>query len=170
MKDYIIQFSGLKEGFHSFDFQVGKPFFDHFDYSEVTKGVFDVALELEKKTRMLILQFAIRGYAEMPCDRCGEPFKQEIQGDRRLIVKFGEEPGEESEEVIILPETEYKIDISQYLYEFINLMVPVKRIHGDDENGNSLCNPEVIRILEENTGKPETDPRWDALKKLKNNK
>lgn len=170
MKDYIIQFSGLKEGIHTFDFRIGKMFFDHFDHSEITECDIALELELEKRTRMLILNFRFQGSAQFPCDRCGDPLDQPITGADRLIIKFGPEPGEESEEVIILPEKEHKVDVSHYIYEFLTLHVPARRVHGEDENGESLCNHEVISRLEEHSGEQESDPRWDALKKLKNKK
>jgi uncharacterized metal-binding protein YceD (DUF177 family) len=85
-------------------------------------------------------------------------------------MKFGAEPGEESEDVIILAEKEYKVDISHYIYEFLTLHLPAKRVHGEDKDGHSLCNSDVIRILEEHSDEQGSDPRWDALKKLKNNK
>jgi uncharacterized metal-binding protein YceD (DUF177 family) len=105
---------------------------------------------------------------EVPCDRCGDPLEQPIEGNSHLFIKFGEEPEEESDDVIIISDRDYQIDVSHYIYEFINLMLPAKRIHGEDENGESLCNPEAIKFLDENSGEQETDPRWDALKKLKN--
>ena len=75
---------------------------------------------------------------------------------------------EENDEIVVIPEHDYEIDLSQYLYEYINLILPYRKVHGEDENGNSLCNPDIIKKIEEHTEEEATDPRWDALKKLKN--
>jgi uncharacterized metal-binding protein YceD (DUF177 family) len=168
MKEYIIPFSGLKEGFHSYDFQVGKKFFEHFDFGEIEEGNVKIDVELEKQTRMLVLSFSMSGYVDLPCDRCGDPLQQELLGESRLFVKFGHEPGEESEDVIVISDRDHQIDISHYIFEFINLQLPFKRIHGED--GKSSCNPEVLEYLKESTQQAETDPRWDALRKLQNKK
>jgi uncharacterized protein len=67
---------------------------------------------------------------------------------------------------VVINEKEHEFDVSQYLYEYIHLMLPIQKVHGTDENGNSLCDPEVIRYIKE-TEDHHTDPRWEALKKLK---
>jgi len=168
MKDYMIQFSGLKEGVHTYDLDVGRKFFEHFSFGEISMGAVKAHCEMEKHERMLIFNFRIKGLVEVPCDRCNEPLEQKIEGSRKIIVKFGNEEMEESDEIYVIPETAYQFDTSQILYEFIHLLLPGKRAHGIDEEGKSLCNPEVLKILEDHHKEEDTDPRWDALKKLRN--
>ena len=45
-------------------------------------------------------------------------------------------------------------------------MLPIKKVHGTDEYGGSLCNPEVTRYIVEKE-EHSIDPRWEALQKLK---
>ena len=61
--------------------------------------------------------------------------------------------------------------MSQFFYEYILLALPIKKIHPDDRNGVSQCDPEMIKKLEEHLTSDidETDPRWNELKKLMNN-
>ena len=92
-----------------------------------------------------------------------------MAGEKKLIVKFGNETYEETDEILIIPETDYQIDLYHYVYEYINLLLPVKKVHPEDSNGNSTCNAEVIKKLEELENQNPTDPRWNELKKLKNN-
>ena len=113
---------------------------------------------------MLIFNFSIDGLVELPCDRCLAPMELKIGGKERLIVKFGQEWEEETEEVIIMPETDSRIDISVFIYEYIMLMLPYKRVHPEDEN---LCDESMMEKLEQHTFEGP-DPRWDALKELKN--
>jgi hypothetical protein len=42
----------------------------------------------------------------------------------------------------------------------------VRLLHPDDENGNSTCDPEMLRLLEAMTPTESVDPRWEALRKL----
>ena len=86
-----------------------------------------------------------------------------------ILVKFGDAYYEENEELQIIPEGVNHFDISPFLYEYIHLLLPVRRIHPEDENGNSLCDPEVIKMLDKSSSSGEPDPRWDVLNKLKNN-
>jgi uncharacterized metal-binding protein YceD (DUF177 family) len=116
---------------------------------------------------MLVFHFAFSGTVRVPCDRCSAEFDLPVEGEERLIVKFGEIHGEESEDIFTITENEHSIDLCPFLFDYINLLVPYRRVHGEDENGKSLCDPEVTKyISEEEPGK--TDPRWDALKRLKN--
>ena len=83
-----------------------------------------------------------------------------------MIVKFGDSYYEESDEVVVIPETEHKLNVSQYIYEFINLLLPIKRVHPNDEQGMSKCNPEILDRLKSAEEDETTDPRWDVLKLL----
>jgi len=67
----------------------------------------------------------------------------------------------------VIPETDYQFDLSTYIYEFIHLGLPARLLHPDDENGNSTCDPEMLRLLEKLAPAGTVDPRWEALKKLK---
>jgi uncharacterized metal-binding protein YceD (DUF177 family) len=87
-----------------------------------------------------------------------------VEGKERLIVKFGQEWLEESDEILIIPETESQIDISGFIYEYIVLTLPYQRIHPE---GEGLCDQEVIEKLNAHT-EQKIDPRWEALKSLKN--
>lgn len=167
LKQFVIPFRGLKNEIHHFDYVIDDKFFDAIEYTDLEHGSVNVGLDLIKEERMMIFEFDIRGIVEVACDRCLDPFDLPIEGRERLIVKFGDHYEEQSDDVVIIPEEAYKFDVSTYIYEFIRLMIPMQCIHPDDEHGNSTCNQEMLDRLAEEDKKPETDPRWDALKKLK---
>jgi uncharacterized metal-binding protein YceD (DUF177 family) len=168
LKHFIIPFRGLKQGVHQYDYQIDKKFFQCLEYAQISNGNVKVGIELTKQERMLIFNFTIDGYVEVTCDRCLGEFNQALAGNEKLIVKFGEKWEEESEDVIIIPEGEYQFDISKYIYEYIVLLLPMQRIHPDDENGNTTCDQDMVARLGSHPGVSERDPRWDALLKLKN--
>jgi uncharacterized metal-binding protein YceD (DUF177 family) len=166
-KQFVIQFGGLKPGMHQFSFSIDHVFFDHFEYSEIKKGLLDVTIDMEKEEKMLVLHFSIHGKVEVPCDRCYIPFDLEISGKENLIVKFGKDYHEENEEIQIIPEGEHHLDVSPFIYEYIHLLMPFRKVHPEDEEGNSLCDPDVIKRIDDNEKDFEPDPRWEVLKKLK---
>ena len=163
LKDFIIHFVGLGICNHQFDFEVSDRFFEQFEYSQLQHGNVRVLVDMDKQERMMVFSFSISGNVEVVCDRCGEEFMFPLEGSQHLIVKFGEEFKEESEEMIVIPVTEYKIDLSSYIYEYLHLMLPAKIVHPDDEHGNTTCNPETLRRLAEYAPHPSADPRWAAL-------
>jgi len=166
LKGFVIQFRGLSIDTHYFNFIIDKKFFEAIDYAELENGLVNVSVEMINQQRMIILNFEIKGFIEVTCDRCLENFNYQISGNERLIVKYGESFQELSEEVIIIPEGEYEIDLSKIIYEYIVLMLPIRCVHTDNESGNSGCNAEMIDRLQKTIVIKEPDPRWDALKDL----
>ena len=94
-----------------------------------------------------------------------------------LIVKFGDEYNDENEELLIIPHTDYKLNVAQFIYETIVLSVPLKKIHPGVADGT--LKSEVLEKLKEFEIKGEVekqtpgeninetiDPRWNKLKDI----
>lgn len=166
LRKYVIPFTGLKDGNHTFNFVVDDKFFEAFEGSEVEKGTVDIRIELIKNPRFLELRFNLDGKVMVMCDRCLEVFNLEIGYNETLYFRFGEESYEQSENVIILSPKEYEIETAQYLYEFIHLALPYQKIH-PEKNGKSGCKISMIEKLNKlSIEEQKTDPRWDQLKKI----
>ena len=167
---YAIPLSGLKEGRHIIDFEIGKEFFELFQESEVKEGSLIANIEMDKRSSHLDLLVRISGNVSICCDRCLEMFLQPIVCENRLLVKFGKNIEDSDPDILSLPVDEHELDIQQQIYEFIHLALPIKRVHGDDEKGNSTCDPVMLEKLKALSIEEEkiTDPRWDELKKLMN--
>jgi len=172
LKDFTIQFVGLKTGKHLFDYRIDKTFFEEFEYDELN-GIDAVAsVELVKKETLLEFNFKVTGSINVNCDLTNEPYTESINGNFDLVVKFGEDYNNENEEILILPHGEYEINVAQYLYELIVLSIPSKRIHPGVKDGT--LQSDILERLEElspkekdiSTDKETMDPRWDTLKKL----
>ncbi len=170
LKDFIIPFEGLSIGNHEFGFEVNRSFFEEITYSEISNGLVNVNLDFEKQETMFILSFSIEGNVEVMCDRCTDNFNYSIKGEQQLLVQFGDEFVEEDSEMIVIPRGDNVINLAPFIYEYIFLMLPIQKIHPDDQSGNSTCNSEMLKKLDElSYTKIQDDPRWDALKKLKKN-
>ena len=169
---YMINFGSLSKGIHEFVFEIDADFFEQFENSIVQKVKADILVTLEKNDIMLLLDFTINGIAKLPCDRCLEELNVEIEGFNELLVKFGELAGEESEDVIVLPNKAHQLDVSQFIYEYISMLIPLRNVHADDETGKSLCNPEALKEIEKykiHEEQKPTDPRWEGLKSINPN-
>ena len=171
-KQFILSFSDLSLGIHDYEFDLGDWFFENFEYSEIKIAKIKVKLTLEKEERMIILNFSINGKAEMTCDRCGDPYQQPLEGTQTLIVKIGSQKMVEDDDVVVLNEHDQHLDITQYLYENVSLLLPMHRIHPVDSKGKSKCNKDTLNLLDNlnplnKTVSETTDPRWEELKKLK---
>jgi len=167
---YQIAFSGLNPGMHTFDFQIGDTFFEQVNDTEITGGAVTVIVTMAKEERMMDLHLEITGKVNVACDRCNELMSVEVSGKERLIIKLGDHYHEESEDVQIIPETVHQFDLRPFLYEYIHLLLPIRRIHPEDEEGNSQCDPDIIKKLKELSERRMQDPRWEALNQLKKKK
>lgn len=166
---YIIQFAGLKEGRHEFEFDVDDLFFEQFESSEIKKGKLSVTVILDKNRQVFEMGFFIKGTVQCICDRCLDELDLPLQYQGKLFFKFGEESYELTDEIIILSSSEYKVDISQYIYEFIHLALPYRKIH-PDINGKSGCNSGMIQKLDSltnnETREKKYNPSWDKLNEI----
>jgi len=173
LKQFNIGFVGLSLGKHNFSFEIDEAFFSCFDNSEVTKGNLQLELLLEKQSSMLVLDFAIKGYVELVCDHCLETYHQSLELQRRLYVKFGDTYSEQTDEIIVIPAGESHLDVSQYVYEYIHLGLPMQHIHMDDEVPGKGCDPALVEklnqyLLKKGPGLTGGDnSAWEALKGLK---
>ncbi len=170
LNKYEITFSGLKEGEHLFEFELDHKFFDNFKESEVHEGSLSARIILDKKPGFLKLDFHIEGEAEVKCDRCLEYFGIPIKYNDKVYVKFGVNSDETTDDMLVINENEHKLNIAQFLYEFILLSLPYRRVHPLNENGESSCNIEMLNRLKElsfrDNNSEKNDPRWNNLKDL----
>lgn len=174
LKGFKIPFTSLKDDSHNFRFEVTDSFFEAFPYSEVKKGKVEVNVDLVKHFNIMTLDIHMDGEVEVNCDRCGNDYFQHIEGDRKLVVHINADSFEDEDDLISLPESVHELDLSQYLYEYITLLIPSKRVCGGNPEGSNQCDPEVIEKLEQlktgsDVGESEkpVDPRWDSLKNIK---
>ena len=180
--DTEIQFSGLKSGIYQFDYTLDDSFFSDFKNEKILGGKVFFDVKLEKKERLMLFFFAYSGKVRTTCDRCLDEIEWPIEGKETLCVKLSDTETSDDENVVILPESAFKIDLAQWMYEFVAVSMPIRCVHPDDADGNPTCDPEMMKYLsdedwneeeeEENgddneNGDTEIDPRWSALLKLK---
>ena len=179
---YNIPLRGLSEGKHEFRYDLDKSFFALIDddTADVKKGDLKVVVSLKKTSVTFELNFDITGTVHVPCDRCLDDIPMDVDTKNKLIVKFGKEYSEESDEIVIIPEEDGEINIAWFLYEFIVLSLPAKKVHPP-----GTCNKAMSSKLNKHRAKsadddPDddsdddisldeddssfTDSRWDGLK------
>jgi uncharacterized metal-binding protein YceD (DUF177 family) len=171
--DALVQFnipvSGLKDGLHSYDFQLDSSFFECFEASTLKDGNLKVKVLFDKRPDLYVLSFNINGTVKTTCDRCLDEFNLPIEGNHDLMVKFDEKVHEDADIVYIL-KGEKSFNIAKYVYEFIYLSMPMIKTHDEAEED---CDEEIMQYLnqqfEEEEKEPEENPLWNALKKFKKN-
>jgi uncharacterized metal-binding protein YceD (DUF177 family) len=176
MKDFEIQFSGLQLGLHEFEFEMNTSFFEYFqekdrDIQSISQADLMAHVDFEKRENMLVFEFSISGNVTLPCDRCTSDMEIELSADRRIVGRFSDEETWHDDEIIHIPLSAYKYDVSELLFEFVMLAIPSKNVHNESD-----CDPEMLQKIEEylvenkdssSEDNDDIDPRWAKLKNLK---
>lgn len=172
LSQFIVHYQSLSAGVHGFDFEIDDKFFEHFDYSEVKRGCLSVQIVIEKGNASPSLAFKAIGSVELPCDRCTADIELPIEGSYLYHIKDSDivDQDYENETIIVIPKTELDLDLAPVVYENIVLLLPYQRNNCTDSKGLKRCNMEILEKLQKISTKENTnttDPRWDALKKIK---
>ncbi|MDG2436780.1 MAG: DUF177 domain-containing protein, partial [Polaribacter sp.] len=72
LKQFNIQFVGLKEGSHLFNYTIDNKFFEAFNFDEYKSSSIEVSLKKIKKSTLFELSFIAAGTIEIPCDLTNE--------------------------------------------------------------------------------------------------
>ena len=170
LHDYKINLVSLKDGLHPYKFEVKDAFFSNFEDSLISKADIIVTLNLTKQINLLIAEFRIEGTTKLICDRSLEEFDYPFNHTYKVHFKYAEEFEEISDEIIHIPFGLPQLDLSQYIYEFIGLSVPMRKIHPKFADEDSTSESEVIYssdVDETEEDIENMDPRWASLKNLK---
>ena len=168
LSPYLIKFSGLKDGLHCFNYELGNKFFKNFDYYDFLDAKLLANLELEKKSTLLNLKFSFSGEIDVQCDVSMESFALKLETDYSVVVKFKDNIISSDDKVVFLPAGSHSLDVSRMIYESIVLAVPQKKVHPGIENGTlkSDIAEKLKNLKPKKNFKEKTDPRWDKLKDL----
>lgn len=168
LPEYVLPFVGLKDGKHTFEFDIDTTFFNAFEFNEFDQPAVKVKLLFDKKRGLMNLSFIAQGSLGLTCDVSNEIFPYQINTSLDWIVKFGDEYDDDNDEFLILPHGSYQVNVAQPIYEMIVLAVPVKKVHPGVVDGT--LDSALLKKLEELQPKEEkldnNDPRWDKLKDL----
>ena len=172
LRAYRVNIVGLSNKVHQFDYEIGEEFFAHYGKGLVSEGSFHADVTLDKRETFIEARFLITGTATLVCDRSLDPFKQPMKIDKKIVFKYGDADEELSDEIIMIHRDADSLELGQYMYEFIGLEVPIKKLHprykDEPENADETEGKIIYTSASsENKKEDDIDPRWEKLKKLK---
>jgi uncharacterized metal-binding protein YceD (DUF177 family) len=186
---YKVDLKGMQEDVQNYEYSLDNQFFINVSGEDVQKGRINVKLTVTKRKGFFDFAFVLSGVAVIPCDRCLEDMDLLIETTAHLVVKFGKDYAEESDEIVVIPESEGVINLAWFLYEFVALAIPIKHIHAPgkcnkqmtsklkkhltkSEEDDDMFDADIDDIIitdDGNSDDRDIDPRWDALKGFKEN-
>lgn len=183
---YNIQLKAMEVGKSEIEYHLGNEFFEAIDEEAIQKGNVTAKVSITKTIKESELHFELEGKVVVLCDRCLEEMDQPIKTSGHLIVRMGKEFKDDGDDVVIIPEEQGIINVSWFLYEFIELAIPIKHVHpfGHCNSGmasklnehlvdsesfedDAVSFDDTISSVDNGSDEGKIDPRWEALKKLK---
>lgn len=162
LPEHTIAISGLKDGAHSYAYELGAGFFRACGREDFLGGQAHVDVRMERTNHLLVARLHVDGHVDMLCDHCNAPMEQPVKGDQRQVFKLtGGEQTDDDELVGLDPDT-HEINLTHYIFECISLHLPIRHVHPE-----GACDPAVADALEKIQVNHEPDPRWAALQDLK---
>lgn len=180
LRAYDINIIGLENKRYEYDFVSDSAFFQVLDQQLITSGDVTTHLTLDKSETMIRLDFAIRGVVEQTCDRSLDGYDEAVDTRQTLYLKFADRNEELTDEIELIERNTPTINVARYIFDFIALALPMKRLHprfraeADDEDdetqGKLIYTSGSASDANDPTDEtPAVDPRWEALRKLSNN-
>lgn len=170
-KELRFDIQELPDGESSKERLLTEGFFELDDEISFLKG--KVYINFFRTDHFIKVSFSLKCTVELICDRSLEPFEKKVEG--RFDILF--QPGEIEESVTAesavkqIPGDDLVLDISDEVRDTIMLNIPIKKIHPkfEDESGKikEFETAQFGDLPEED--EQSIDPRWEKLKKLKNN-
>jgi uncharacterized metal-binding protein YceD (DUF177 family) len=149
-----------------FSYQLDDAFYQGLEQTEIKGGLVQAKVVIKKVADAYDVTLTQQGYIVVECQRCLDDMSWRVDVTDHLVVKFGTDLTEQTDELVVIGEQEL-FDIGWYLFEFAALTIPICPTHEEGE-----CNPEMEEKLKEyapGEKSDEIDPRWEQLKSLINN-
>ena len=170
LERFKIDLKGLTQDVTALEWDLDDHFFSALDSADVQGGALHVSGSIRKATGFFELLLHISGTVRIPCDRCLDPMDQPIDTEAQFVAKMGSEHSEQ-DDIITVDEEEGILDTAWIVYESVVLAVPIQHVHqpGDCNvtMSEKLAQLSAARSSDADAKETASDPRWDALKKLK---
>lgn len=184
---YKLPLKSLSVGQHKFEYHLDKQFFVNMESADVHDADLNVALTVDYNGDFYVLDFDIKGEVVLICDRCLDDLHFPIEAQYHIVVKYGEEYNDDSDEVLEIPESDNYLNVAYMIYDTVVLAIPIKHVHplgkcnkqmsamlkkhratvsGEDAELENALIDEIDNIDAQSDIDAPSDPRWDALKKL----
>lgn len=166
----------LPFGSQAINYHVEGDFFNEAESADIVAACIDVtALVNRKEENYFEFSFRCTGTVTIPCDRCLAPMTLEVDTTYAVsATQQGDVLDDSGDGQLFVPESWHELDVAPIIRDTVLLSIPLTHTHAPGE-----CDPivmEKLRQLEvdghthegdDDVSQP-VDPRWDALRKIKN--
>ena len=175
-RQFVVEIYGLKEGNFEYDFDIDNAFFQSFKESLIEIGSLKCHLILTKSERLITVDININGIVKLICDRSLDTFDHRVNVAEKILFKYGEEEEELENNIYSITSSTQRLDLGQVIFDLISVFIPIRKLHPryseedmDSDDGYYYSSTEIVESNDQSSKSEEdsVDPRWDALKQLK---
>ena len=162
---FKLPLKSLPAGSHDFDYRLDKEFFLNMESSDIRDGSIDVHATVNNKGQYFDLNFEIKGEVTLLCDRCLDEMQWPIDTVYHIAVKYGQNFNDDSDDLLVIPESDSYLNVAYMIYDTIALNIPIKHVHplgkcnramssllrkhrataiGDDEMQDDIIDDEIL--------------------------
>lgn len=182
---YSIQLKTMEIGESLLEYHLDNEFFEAIGEEAIQKGNINAKIRVVKSTKQSELFFELEGKVVVLCDRCLEEMDQPIKTSGHLIVRMGKEFMDDGDDIVVIPEEQGIINVSWFMYEFVELAIPIKHVHPFGHCNMGMASKLSEHLVDSDSFEDDTDsfagaiddvnesdtaaegpidPRWEALK------
>lgn len=166
LQHFSLPVSGMKNGNHTFNFELDDSFFQFFENSLIQKGRFEARVEVDKRASLLVMEAWIKGYMNTSCDRCLAYILLPVEAKSTIHVKPGN-PDESDDEILYMEPEETSLNIASWLYESLLVSVPLIKVYDCENEKVSPCNQEILKILNSKRSDDEREETGNIFENIK---
>lgn len=169
---YELPLRSMPEGSVTYERALKREFFAEMECRDILDGEVTATIEVTHRGDDYRLVIKARGYVDIPCDRCLSPMRHDVDAEYRVTARYGDvaDLDDSLDAVLLVPDAYESLDVARLVADTVVLSIPMVHTHPDGQ-----CDPEMMEQLLKHSGaagdtaSEDTDPRWDALKRLNNN-
>lgn len=183
---FKLPLKSLGAGTHEFEYHLDKSFFANMESNDVHDADLAVKLTVRYNGDFYDFDFHITGEVVLICDRCLDDLSFPIDTTYHIVVKYGEDYNDNSDEVLEIPDSDNYLNVAYMIYDTVELAIPIKHVHPTGKCNRQMSmllkkhratagdeDPELddefgdeMDSMPDNNADVAGDPRWDALRKL----
>lgn len=176
----------MSDGTHEFTYNLTKAFFKNMENEDIREADVNVVLTVNHHGDIYELHFDVEGVLTLLCDRCLDDLEFPVDTTYDIKVKYGEDYNDDSDDLLIIPESDNYLNVAYMIYDTVALTIPIKHVHpmgkcnramsamlkkhraqSHDDEDAALEDQLIDEMDEMDSGSEDRiDPRWEGLKKF----
>ena len=141
LRQFKISLPTLGDGHHEYEMKVDGGFFAARGNDDVKDADVTAYVDIDVRHGAYNIGITCQGWIAVPCDRCLDPMRLDVDDDYDVTVRYGEEY-DEKDELIVIPEVEKEFDLAPLIADTVLLSIPLRHVHPEGE-----CNSEMEEIM-----------------------